>query len=281
MPESLGFDIGTVDGGDVGPHGEFGVAGADRPRDSLTRTAPTGTREAVREPRLLDESPWVRPLRFLGFAGVAAFVGALLALHVLQPRLDPAEQTISEYALGSYGWLMRSAFFALGVGTLATAAAIRLRYQPSVQRRLGLVLLAGTAIGLFIDSGYNTDPPHVPLTVDGMVHGVGTWILALSLPGAAFILGSCFALASVSSVRAARGIQFLGAAQLAAIVVYEISPDAYRGLSERVVVLLVVATVARLQASTASRFGEQLQPEGDGNSKRWLPHVRQGPRLPA
>jgi Protein of unknown function (DUF998) len=226
-------------------------------RDSLRGDAPR-TGEAVRELRLHDESPLLRPLRFLGFVGMSGFVVAVVALHVLQHALNPAEYTISDYALGSYGWLMRSAFFTLGVGTLATVGAIRLRHEPSVRRRLGLVLLAGTAVGLFIDSGYNTDHPHVPATVDGMVHGVGTWIFALTLTGAAFILGSYFAHTSVSAWRG-RAIQALSAAQLVAMVVFEISPDAYRGLSERVVALLAVTTLARLLACTAPTLGSQLR----------------------
>lgn len=237
--------------------------GADRLSVALTGVAGSpGMGEVVRELRLPDESLWVRPLRFLGVAGMSGFVMALLALHVIQPTLNPAEHTISEYALGSNGWLMRSAFFALGAGSLATAAAIHLRYEPSVRLRIGLVLLAGTAIGLFIDSGYNTDRPHVPATVDGMIHGVGTWILALTLPGAALMLGSCFARTSASALRA-RGFQALAAAQLVAMVVFEISPDAYRGLAERVVALLAVATVARLWASTAPPLRRQLEREGD------------------
>lgn len=267
MPESLRSQIETAGGGPfVPPYRELDIDGADRLSDALTGVAgSTGVGEAVCGFRLPDESLWVRPLRFLGVAGMSGFVLALLALHVIQPTLNPAEHTISEYALGSYGWLMRSAFFALGVGTLATAAAIHLRYEPSVRLRIGLVLLVGAAIGLFIDSGYNTDRPHVPATADGMVHGVGTWILALTLPGAALILGACFARTSVSALRA-RELQALAGAQLVTMAVFEISSDAYRGLAERVVALLAVATVARLWASTAPTVTPALRARGRPNS---------------
>jgi hypothetical protein len=230
--------------------------------------------DAVREMRTSEESPLLRPLRFLGFAGMSGFVAAVLALHVLQPTMNPAEDTISDYALGSYGWLMRLAFFALGIGTLTTLAAIWLRYERSLRQRLGVALLAGTAIGLFLDSGYNTDRPHVPATLDGMVHGVGTWVLALTLPGAAFILGSYRAHTSLPTLRA-RGIQALGVAQLAAMVVFELSPDAYRGLSERVVALLVVATVASLHASTA--LLAERQPEREGERRAFAQVDREAP----
>ena len=196
---------------------------------------------------------------------MSAFVVAILALHLLQPKLNPAQHTISEYALGSYGWLMRSAFFALGVGTLATAAAMRLKAGPSVRRSIGLLLLGGAALGLFIDTGYNTDRLRVPATADGMVHGVGTWILALTLPVAALVLGSYFARTSVSSLRA-RWIQALGGAQLVAMVAFEVSPDAYRGLAERLVTFLAVATVALLWSLTSPRPDWQVQRSDDRNA---------------
>jgi hypothetical protein len=253
--------IGRADGQMRG----LGTVTRGRPEISYEEMA-RRTGGAIRELTLPDGSLSLRLLRFLGCAGITGFVVAVLALHVLQPTLNPAEHTISEYALGNDGWLMRSAFFALGVGTLATAAAIRMRYEPSALRGIGLALLTGTAIGLFIDSGYNTDHPHVLATSDGTIHGIGTWILALALPAAALTLGSSFVRTWASTLRA-RELQALGAAQLLATFVFEISPNAYRGLAERIVTLLAVVTLARLQASTAP-VSECAQPRAGFRSPR-------------
>ena len=145
---------------------------------------------------------WLGRLHLLSFAGLSVFVVAILALHGLQDNLDPAEHTISEYSLGSYGWLMRAGFLALGVGTLATAASLRLCCGPSGWRCIGLLMLAGAATGLFLDTGFNTDHLRVPETFDGTIHGIGTWILALALPGAAFVFGSDFVRNSISTQEA-------------------------------------------------------------------------------
>jgi hypothetical protein len=203
------------------------------------------------EPELADLSPpvgafWLGPLHLVSFAGLSVFVVAILALHGLRANLSPAEHTISEYSLSSYGWLMRAAFLALGVGTLTTAASLRLSFGPSGRRRIGLVMLAGMALGLFLDTGFNTDRLRVPETVDGTIHSVGTWILALALPGAAFVFGSDFVRNSISTLKA-RLLLILGTAQLGAIVLFEMSPTTVRGWTERLVIVLAVATLGLLQ----------------------------------
>jgi len=133
-----------------------------------------------------------------------------------------------------------------GAGTLNTAASLGLSFGPAGWRRIGLLLLAGTAIGLFIDAGFNTDHLRVPETVDGSIHGVGTLIIALALPGAAFILGSDCVRNSVPTLKA-RLLPILGAAQLVAIVLYEVSPTTLRGWAERLVTVFVVATLGLMQ----------------------------------
>ena len=189
---------------------------------------------------------WLGRLHLLSFAGLSVFVVAILALHGLQANLNPAEHTISEYSLGSHGWLMRAGFLALGVGTLATAASLRLCCGPSGWRCIGLLMLAGAATGLFLDTGFNTDHLRVPETFDGTIHGVGTCILALALPGAAFAFGSDFVRYSISTPKA-RLLLSLGAAQLGAVVLFEMSPTMLRGWAERLVTVLAVATLGLLQ----------------------------------
>jgi hypothetical protein len=46
----------------------------------------------------------------LAFVGAAAFMVLLAILHVLEPEFNPAWRMISEYELGSYGWMMSFAF---------------------------------------------------------------------------------------------------------------------------------------------------------------------------
>jgi hypothetical protein len=183
----------------------------------------------------------------VGVAGILAFVVAVLALHAIRADLNPAEHTISEYSLGSYGWLMRAAFVAWGVGTLATAGLLYLRRGPSgAWRHVAALVLAAVAIGAFLDAGFNTDRLRVPETADGTVHGIGTAILVLALPVAAFVVGSDF-VRNPSLAPKARVLLILGAAQVGAFVLFEQSPMTVRGWAERLVTVLAIATLGLMQ----------------------------------
>jgi hypothetical protein len=188
-----------------------------------------------------------RFVHLVSFGGLSGFVVAVLALHGLRGSLNPVDHTISDYSLGRYGWLMRAAFAALGSGVLGTAVSLHLTSPPTWWRRVGLMLLTFTAVGLFLDSGYNTDYPGVAETFDGAMHGVGMLIICLTLPTASFILG-CVFLQDPSATRQARWLQVLGIGQLIAIVGFKMSPTTSRGLTERVAVALALAALFMLRS---------------------------------
>ncbi len=200
---------------------------------------------AVRARRL------TRPLALVGPVGLAAFVLAVAALHGLRSDLSPLAHTISEYSLGDYGWLMHAAFTALGVGVLATAWSVRIGPGTPAWRTVAAVLLASMALGLFLDAAFNTDHLHIAETIDGTAHGTGTWIAVLALPLAAFVLGSDLKQIGAAWSRA-RWLQVLALAQLLAIMAFETSPLAYRGLAERIVMVTSVVTLAILQSIALS-----------------------------
>jgi hypothetical protein len=208
------------------------------------------------EPSRVTKEPWLRLCQAVSFAGLCAFVLAVVALHGIRANLDPAEHTISEYSLGSYGWLMRAAFLALGVGTLVTGLSLRLSCGPSRRRLIGLFMLGGAAIGLLLDAGFNTDRLGVPETFDGAIHGVATLVLALALPGAAFVFG--FDFVRHSNWRPIGTWLFiLGTAQLGAVVVFEMSPTTVRGWSERLVAVCAVLTLGLLHNLSHTSAGSR------------------------
>jgi Protein of unknown function (DUF998) len=241
---------------------------------------------------LAATSTYLRIAQVVGLAGIAAFVFSVLALHGLRSDLNPAEHTVSEYSLGKYGWLMRAAFAALGLGALATAVGLRFRVEPSAWRRLGNWSLVATAAGLLLDAGFNTDHLRVRESFDGTLHGDGMLIICLTLPAVACILGADFVHCS-SSARA-RWLLALGPAQFIAILGFEVSPFAFRGLAERLAVTLGVATLVLLQSFVVSPAVECGQtgafphfPGGDGNAghdmsdrRRWIQPDTQTPGAP-
>jgi hypothetical protein len=210
-----------------------------------------GSRACI-EPEPADLLPpvrafWLGRAHLLSVVGLSAFVVAISVLHGVRADLNPAEHTISEYSLGSYGWLMRAAFSALAVGALATAASFLLGRGPSGKWQLvGPLLLAAAAVGSLLDAAFNTDLVGVPETLHGTVHGVGTAVLVFALPGAAFVFGSDFVRNSTSTLTA-RLVLVVAAAQLGAIVLFVMSPMTTRGWAERLGTVLAVVSLGLLQ----------------------------------
>jgi hypothetical protein len=238
-------------------------------------TQPTSYASPKRETHLAPgRTPsWVRLADVFSLAGSLGFIGAVLALHGLRASLNPVDHTISEYSLGSYGWLMRGAFLALGLGALATAVSLRARFERTFLQRTGLLLLALTAIGLFLDAGYNTDRPRVPETADGTVHGVGMLIICLTLPAASFMLGSDLMRALGAEPRA-RWLQVLGVAQLISILGFKIGPLAWHGLTERVAIAFALTTLILLRSLALSPPDGQVKDErSDPELEATEPHL--------
>lgn len=231
----------------------------NRQNASFADVAADASRHAKDSP-LPRNSDWIRRVHRLSAAGLALFVAVVLALHGLRGNLNPAEHTISEYSLGKDGWLMRAAFAALGIAVLSTATSLFLRFRISGLWRSPLLLLSCTAVGLFLDAGYNTDHPHVLETSDGRVHGIGMLIVCLTLPAASFLLGRALG-QRTRTMAQARRVQVLAAAQILAIVGFEMSPTAVRGLTERIAITMAVATLVVVRSVTLDATDDELSSE--------------------
>jgi len=57
-------------------------------------------------------------------AGAGIFLAVVTVLHAVQPGYEPAQQLMSELALGRHGWAMLPAFAGLAVATLAIQHSI-------------------------------------------------------------------------------------------------------------------------------------------------------------
>lgn len=127
----------------------------------------------------------------LAFAGAAVWVVMIVVMHFLEPGFDPSWRMISEYELGSYGWMMQLAFFSMGLSCLATLVTLG-PYMQNIVGRIGLVLLAtagviGSGAGIFI-----TDPITAPVdaaTLSGAMHTVCGFVFILGFPIAVTLIG--------------------------------------------------------------------------------------------
>lgn len=95
------------------------------------------------------------------FLCAAYFVIVLIVLHILEPEFDPRFRFMSEYALGDYGWLMTTTFFALGLTPLVAAIGLQNVYQSSRSIRIGLGLLVVAAMFIWLAGIFRDSIPHL------------------------------------------------------------------------------------------------------------------------
>jgi len=161
----------------------------------------------------------------------------LIVLPFLRPELDPSWHTISEWAIGRYGWMMSGGF----VISSASYAALFMMLRPQlggVMGRIGLGILLISVIGAFGVGVCTTDPMPIrpPLSTRGMLHVIfGTSQLVL-LPFAALLINLSLARKNETWARSRRvllwtaGLPLFGFAAFllySAIFVLPMGPQAY------------------------------------------------------
>jgi hypothetical membrane protein len=99
------------------------------------------------------------------FLCAAYFVFVLIVLHITEPEFDPRFRFMSEYALSDYGWLMTTAFFALGLAPFVAAMGLRNVYQSSRITRIGLGLLVIVGIFIWLAGIFRDSIPHLLASV--------------------------------------------------------------------------------------------------------------------
>jgi len=103
-------------------------------------------------------------------AGAAYFTLVIAALHFLRPDLNPISQPTSAYAVGSYSFLMTSAFFSMSVASLALVIGLYQGVHRGALSRAGLALLGAWAVGVLVAMIFPMDPEGAPQTISGMIH---------------------------------------------------------------------------------------------------------------
>ena len=117
------------------------------------------------------------------FWAAALFLVLLAALHIIKPEYDPSWRTVSEYAIGRFGWAMQLAFFSLAIASVCAISAVwELR---STIGYIGLMLLLVAATGMIIGGIFPTDPITTApdaLSASGKMHILGGQLGIPSIP---------------------------------------------------------------------------------------------------
>ena len=153
----------------------------------------------------------------ISVASGALFAVLLLGLHVLEPEFDPTWRFVSEYMLGSFGWVMHLAFLALAT-SLASAAVAIVSQVRGWYGYLGLAGLGFAAVGILIAAIFRTDPVTTArnaMTFSGNMHVFGASLDYT--PVAALLLS--FALARNQAWRPIRKRLFIAAGATLVVMV--------------------------------------------------------------
>lgn len=133
---------------------------------------------------------------WLAITAVITYQGLLVVLLFLRPDLDPYWHTISEWAIGPYGWLMTLAFLTSALSYAALFVLLKSQIRGVIGWiGLGILLICvigTTGVGLFTTDPFDTPPDAI--TTTGLIHMISGFGALMLLPFAALLLNLNLAL---------------------------------------------------------------------------------------
>src|SRR6266487_2003723 len=201
--------------------------------------------------RRLEGFAWV------SIVGTVYFVLAVTALHFLRPDYNPTTRFVSEFAVGPYGFLMTTAFFALGFGSPALALGIRRGVAPSRAKSAGSLVLGIFAIGILVSGIFPTDLQGSPETTAGAIHANAGWTVFVTIVAAIFLSSRGFRRDPAWSSYHATSLA-LGFAALVTLLLLFVSFKAgWQGIGQRaflaVFLLWLLSTENRLRSAARAK----------------------------
>lgn len=175
---------------------------------------------------------------WLSIAAVITYQVTLIALIFIRPDLDPSWHTISEWAIGPYGWIMSAAFL-ISATSYAALFVVLMSQVRGIMGHIGLGILLICVIGTVGVGVFTTDPLETPwnaLSTIGTLHIIFGTIALMLLPFAALLINLSLALKNKAWSPARRvllwtaGLPLLGLAGFltyTAIFVVPLGPGAH------------------------------------------------------
>jgi|tagenome__1003787_1003787.scaffolds.fasta_scaffold20619637_2 hypothetical membrane protein len=129
-------------------------------------------------------SPTRRALATAGAVGPLVFLAVTVLAGLLKPGYDAREQSVSDLAVGAYGWLQTANFFVLGLAMIAASLALAGRAS-----RGAVALLAAAGAGMVAVALFPTDLAGAPPTAHGAAHDTISLGIFLALIAASAVHG--------------------------------------------------------------------------------------------
>jgi hypothetical protein len=176
-------------------------------------------------------------------AGIAGFLVGVLALQGLRPDLDWSRAPLSFYLVGEYGAALKAAYVGLAMTLVLVGVQFRHALRLDARSALAPWLFATAALALLVTAFADTELPGGPRTTAAIVHSLAAPVAFLSVT-AAMLLQS-WHLRRDPAWRHRFLVAFLLAlACFAGLWVHALFRDWPRGLTQRGVVVLILAWLA-------------------------------------
>ena len=128
-----------------------------------------------------------------GAVWVGASVLGSVVMTFLEPDLNVLEDTTSEYALRTSGWLALALNLVPAAGISAIALGLRETLTPGKRVTVSWVSLLVAGLGFGVAGLFPADPAGAAVgTVAGAIHGTTALVTVLTFPIAAWLLRGVF-----------------------------------------------------------------------------------------
>jgi uncharacterized membrane protein len=175
-----------------------------------------------------------KTIAFISFCSLVLFLVIIVSLHVLRPDKNMLSCYLSEYAVGDYGWLMTTAFYAL-----ASAAAMLLRglLLNTKSSKTSNITLSIFCVGILLAGIFPTDIPGVPPpTLHGLIHALAA-LIALICLAISMISWSIAFKKNENWKSLAKPAMLFGVISLILFIIHLVSPIPLRGLTQRILLV--------------------------------------------
>lgn len=129
-----------------------------------------------------------RPVALVALAGVAVFAALLALQSIFRGDRSPVRDFVSEYAVGTHGWVQTIAFVILGTAELALGSALWLASSGRRGLHVVAVLVGAGCLVDWTSALFEIDLDGAPTTTHGQVHDIAGMVGFLSLTIAMVIL---------------------------------------------------------------------------------------------
>jgi hypothetical protein len=170
------------------------------------------------------------------------FLAAAITTQIIMTQYNVMSDYISDYAVGPWGWIYGSAFWASCIGCIALATSLTYLIPSKAMSRIGVILLTILGITYAVDSIFPTDilPPGAPpTTVVGTIHFVDAFFGWVVFTVSAILLSS--RLMQDAYWRPWRtvllSLAWLSALLLVVLVAVVLSKEPFGGLAEKAFIL--------------------------------------------